>query len=157
MTGPDSLHRFPRSARLLEPPEFQAVFGEGQRFSDRYFRLHVRLREAGRPRLGLAVSRRADRSAVVRNRIKRIVRDDFRQRQAGLPPADYVLVAHAAAAQGARAGEAAALRASLERLYARSLSLKPPAAPGKMTASTSVPDAPVVPSAPTTGATPSET
>ena len=44
-------------------------------------------------RLGLAVSRKVDPEAVGRNRIKRVWRDAFRQVRAGLPVADYVLVA----------------------------------------------------------------
>lgn len=147
MSAPAPSLAFPRSARLLDPPAFKAVFEGGQRVGDRYFRLNVLPRDAGEARIGLAVSRRADRSAVVRNRIKRIARDVFRRARPDLPAADYVLIAHAAAAQAVRAGEDAALHQSLRRLLERSLSLKPPAPTGKMPDSTpeppaSPPDAP---------------
>ncbi len=55
----------------------------------------------GRPRLGMAVSRKVDRTAVGRNRIKRVIRESFRQwsaqrgDRAGL---DIVVLPRAAAA-----------------------------------------------------------
>ena len=48
-------------------------------------------------RLGLAVSRKVDPHAVGRNRIKRVLRDQFRKLRAQLPGGDYVLVARVAA------------------------------------------------------------
>jgi ribonuclease P protein component len=45
----------------------------------------------GRPRLGLAVSRKAAPRAVDRNYAKRIAREVFRQRQAALGGADIVV------------------------------------------------------------------
>ena len=45
-------------------------------------------------RLGIAVSRRVSLRAVDRNRIKRLVRETFRQEQSGLQGLDLVVVAH---------------------------------------------------------------
>lgn len=45
------------------------------------------------PRLGLAVSRKAARLAVQRNRIKRLVRQAFRTSAHRLPPVDVVVIA----------------------------------------------------------------
>ena len=84
----------------------------------RYFRLHAV--PAERPRLGLAVSRKVDTSAVVRNRIKRIARDSFR-RYRNHAALDYVLVARHEAASAT----ADALRADLESLWRRAAALKP--------------------------------
>ena len=49
--------------------------------------------DCGYPRLGLAISRKAARSAVARNRIKRHVRETFRHRQAELDGLDIVVIA----------------------------------------------------------------
>jgi ribonuclease P protein component len=65
-------------------------------------------------RLGLAISRRAARRAVDRNRIKRLAREAFRQSPhcAGV---DIIVFAKQAAATQSRA----ALRRSLDRHYRR--------------------------------------
>ena len=76
------------------------------------------------PRLGLAVSRKVDRRAVGRNRIKRIVREAFREHRAQLADADYVIVAR----PGAAACDAPQLRAALFALLRRAGAL-PPALP----------------------------
>ena len=67
----------------------------------------------GHPRLGLAISQAAAGGAVQRNTIKRVVREEFRQRLAELPPVDLVVSA------GSNTGEAsnAELRASLRGLW----------------------------------------
>jgi ribonuclease P protein component len=65
-------------------------------------------------KLGLAVSRRVG-NAVARNRVKRHVREWFRQNRHRLPPAtDWVVIARAGAAQLA----APALASELGRLAA---------------------------------------
>ncbi len=103
------LLRFPRSARLLDKAAFARVFDARQRVHSRCFRIHYcpatpadgqndRRTEDG-PRLGMAVSRRAASNAVHRNRIRRQIRESFRHARAGLPDADYVVVALSAAAQ----------------------------------------------------------
>lgn len=56
------------------------------------------------PRLGLAVSRKVDTRAVVRNRIKRRLREYFRRQRESLAKGAYVVVARSRAAN-ASAGE----------------------------------------------------
>jgi ribonuclease P protein component len=70
---------FPRSARLLNPSEFSRVFRHPSVSSDRYFKVLARYNDGRRSRLGMAVSRQVDKRAVVRNRIKRVIRESFRQ------------------------------------------------------------------------------
>jgi ribonuclease P protein component len=70
------VRRFPKSARLLKSPEFRRV-QKGRRAACAMLAVHVRPNELGRPRLGLAVGRKVG-SAVVRNRIKRRLREGFR-------------------------------------------------------------------------------
>jgi ribonuclease P protein component len=57
-------------------------------------------------RLGCAISRRVG-NAVVRNRIRRLVREMFRRLKSTLPAVDVVVIANPAAAELSRAGLAA--------------------------------------------------
>lgn len=83
--------RFPREARLLKASEFRSVFRTGRRA--RVGPLHARLRPNGtrRARLGLAVSRKTARNAVVRNRVRRQLRESFRVNQHRLAGLDVVV------------------------------------------------------------------
>ena len=127
--APAPVLRHPRSARLLAPAAFQKVFAHGRRIAGRCFQLHV-LHDGETPRLGLAVSRKVDRRAVVRNRIRRIAREAFRHARPQLAPADYVLVARREAAAAGRA----ALRAEAAALLQRAAALKLAPAGGTMPA-----------------------
>ena len=84
------------------------------------------------PRLGLAVSRKVDKRAVGRNRIKRRLRERFRQLRARLAPGAYVVVARSGAARA----EGAALNAAFEHLLRRLRALPPPSAAGTMPGAT---------------------
>lgn len=84
-------HGFPKSARLRLPGEFRAVFEQRSSLAGQYFQVFGRRNGLGRPRLGLAVSRKAAPRAVDRNYAKRIAREVFRQRQAALGGADIVV------------------------------------------------------------------
>ena len=123
---------FPPSARLRVSAEFQAVFKAGRRLSSPQLRLFAHVRaEATAPRLGVAVSKKVDKRAVGRNRIKRIARDTFRRERHQLPPGDYVLIAQ----PGAAALDNPALRAQWLQLLERARSLKPTPPAGTMPAS----------------------
>jgi ribonuclease P protein component len=61
-------------------------------------------------RIGLVVSRKVSTAAVVRNRVKRQIRESARRHQRRLEGLDLVVIAHAAAADS----ENAALQASLQ-------------------------------------------
>jgi ribonuclease P protein component len=129
---PASPSPFPPGARLRVSAEYQAVFKTGRRLSSPNLRLFTWLRaEAPAPRLGIAVSKKVDKRAVGRNRIKRMARECFRGERGSLPPGDYVLIAQ----PGCRDLDAAALRAQLLQLLDRARSLKPDPSPGTMPAS----------------------
>ena len=85
-------HQFPRSSRICRKADFEEVFSKGVRWSTRHLRAVVH--EAGRDesRLGLAVSRKVG-NAVVRNRLKRRLREIFRVERS-LAPAhrDLILI-----------------------------------------------------------------
>lgn len=124
--------RFPRSARLTAASDYAAAFKSGQRHSDPLFALHWR-RDSGVPaRLGLAVSRKVDRRAVVRNRIKRALRQQFRLLRAELADGDYVFVARAPAAAATAPALAAAMESLLRRAGALPRQSTAGAPPGTM-------------------------
>ena len=87
--------RVHRRHRLSRSRDFDAVYRHGRSVSTRFLVLYWFAREDAaetEARLGLAVPR-AVGTAVVRNRIKRQLREIFRERLGELPQAhDYVLV-----------------------------------------------------------------
>ncbi len=75
--------KFSRQSRLLKPAQFRLVFQQPIRSSDDYFRMMARVNDIQKHRLGMAVSKKACAKAVDRNRIKRVVRENFRNRMIG--------------------------------------------------------------------------
>jgi ribonuclease P protein component len=72
--------------------EFQEVFERGRSFYTPYLRVHYRKNNRERSRLGLVVTRRLGK-AVLRNRVKRLLREVFRRNKMRLSvPLDVVLV-----------------------------------------------------------------
>jgi ribonuclease P protein component len=128
------------------PREFSHCLDTGKRMGGAYYRctaLALPDDDAG-PRIGFAVSRKVDKRAVVRNRIKRVAREFFRQQRAVLPAGDYVFMGRREAAQASTQQ----LRDDLIRLLPRLCALKAPAAQVTMP-SALIPSAVVSPSATT--------
>jgi len=109
---------FPPTLRIRKGSEFDAVFREGGRCGDDLLVVHARPNGGPEPRLGLAVGKVVG-GAVVRNRIKRLLREAFRLHRGELPPA-HDLVVVAKAGDGARWTLAACER-SLLALAARAV------------------------------------
>jgi ribonuclease P protein component len=83
---------FPRSARLLRPPEFRNVFDRGRSHSDRWLIVYALDRGDGAaPRLGLVVGRKYG-NAVCRSAFRRRMREAFRKRRAELPAGHDLVV-----------------------------------------------------------------
>jgi len=87
-----------------------------RRRQDELFSIQTRPNTVGCARLGMTVSRRVSTRAVDRNRIKRSIRESFRQRRNIFGAIDIVVVARPLA----RETETARLRESLE-LHWRSI------------------------------------
>lgn len=69
---------FSKQQRLRKPREFTEVFSSKPVVSsDRFFRV-LGMKTSNGVRVGLAVSKKVDKRAVARNRIKRVVRETFR-------------------------------------------------------------------------------
>lgn len=83
---------FPRHVRLTRPAEFQRVFQHGRRCYEGGLTARAALNEAGYPRLGMAIAKKALRRAHDRNRIRRLVRESFRLHQVSLPAVDIVIM-----------------------------------------------------------------
>ena len=83
-----------RRYRLSRSRDFDTVYRHGRSVSTRFLVLYWFPRgDDGPPRLGLAVPRKVG-GAVVRNRIKRQLREAWRSVIEQVPPAhDYVLIA----------------------------------------------------------------
>ncbi|WP_343881130.1 ribonuclease P protein component [Rhodanobacter caeni] len=88
----------PREARLRRPGDFAALRASSGRAGGRCFHMRFRDNELGHARLGLAVSKRVSKRAVERNRIKRLVRESFRQVRHRLPAVDLMVMAREQAA-----------------------------------------------------------
>jgi ribonuclease P protein component len=95
-----------RRHRLSRSRDFDTVYRRGTSASTRYLVLHWFPREEngdGDPRVGLAVPRSVG-SAVVRNRVKRLLRETWRGLLSEVPAGhDYVLVARPGIAEPAQA------------------------------------------------------
>ena len=75
----------PKTALIRKPGEYQRIYAQGRRVRGDNFALVYRLAPGGEgTRLGISVS--GVKSAVRRNRIKRIIREFFRLQRADLPP-----------------------------------------------------------------------
>ncbi|TNF57704.1 MAG: ribonuclease P protein component [Gammaproteobacteria bacterium] len=83
---------FPKSARLLHPIDFKWVFAKHKRYADSLFTILAKEKVDPTPRLGLAVGKKAVKGAANRNRLKRIIRECFRNHQKDLAGLDMVIL-----------------------------------------------------------------
>jgi ribonuclease P protein component len=83
---------FGKDKRLTREKDFKAVLSHNLRVSNKLFTLYITENDYGHPRLGISVSRFCG-NAVVRNRLKRLLREAFRQSQDQIPADfDYLLI-----------------------------------------------------------------
>jgi ribonuclease P protein component len=96
---------FPREARLLQPDDFlRAMKTRAQRgrflwvyrrnadlVVDAMLKAQASGAAPNRPQLGLMIGKKNARTSVLRNAVKRRLREQFRVRQSGLPIQQYVV------------------------------------------------------------------
>ena len=78
--------------RLIRAADFSAVFADQQRFHSAHFLLLTRRNEYNYPRLGLAIAKKHLPTAVQRNRVKRLVRESFRELESELTNRDLIVL-----------------------------------------------------------------
>jgi len=93
-----SSNRFRKDNRLLDAAAFGRVFDRAKRSRDNLFTVLCRQNDTATARLGLAISKKHCRRATGRNRIKRVIRESFRQQQDLLSGLDVVVMNNPAAA-----------------------------------------------------------
>jgi len=96
--GTVSAQGFPKVERLLKRHEFLRLAGHGRKIHTQNF-IVIRAEASGAAaRIGATVSRRTG-NAVVRNRIKRLIREFYRLNKGLFATADYNVVAKPGAAR----------------------------------------------------------
>ena len=86
--------RLTSAQRLKTPSEFQCVYSSKQWGGSKYFTFNVLANDIdAKNTLGVTVSKKVSKRAVDRNKLKRVMREFYRQRQAELSGTNLVLTA----------------------------------------------------------------
>lgn len=105
----------PPAARLRSAADFVALRSARARIDGRFFRIRYVPGATDLARLGMAVSRKVSKRAVVRNRIKRCLRESFRTHRASLPAVDLLVIPRSEAGRV----DGSVLREEIDRLWTR--------------------------------------
>lgn len=82
---------FPKSERLLRRSDYEKLSHSRNKAHSSFFLLIWEPSNSGTVRLGITVSRRVG-NAVVRNRLKRLVREFYRHHKSNFLPGEYNLI-----------------------------------------------------------------
>ena len=94
-------YTFPKAERLTLKSEYRFVFKTGEKFVGRHFICYLVRRENEGSKLGFAVSRKVGK-AIVRNRIKRYLREFYRTHRSGFSTGFWLVIVARPAAAGLR-------------------------------------------------------
>ena len=103
---------FPKQHRLLQRQEFTRLTGSNKSISGRFFLIIWDINILGYPRIGITASKKTG-SSVRRNRLKRCIREFFRQHHSLLPDVDFNVIVRRQAADIS----AAILNQELQRAF----------------------------------------
>lgn len=80
--------------RLRNNSDFQKIYKQAKRFAGPYLLLLTKENTLSYPRLGMSIAKKRVKTAVARNRIKRVVRESFRTHVSKLPQIDIIVIAN---------------------------------------------------------------
>ena len=103
-------YTFPKKVRLIRKTQFQEILAKEPPVLEKFFAFYYQKNGLMYPRLGIITAKKKFRLAVLRNRIKRQVRESFRHYRSRLPGIDMVIVAR----QGTREASQCELRQCLD-------------------------------------------
>ncbi|MCK4913927.1 MAG: ribonuclease P protein component [Planctomycetes bacterium] len=84
---------FKKKQRLVSNEQFKNVLANKISFRNELLTMYIARNDCGYSRLGVSVGKVYDKRAVVRNRLKRLLREAFRQNQEQIPAGfDYLLM-----------------------------------------------------------------
>ena len=118
-------YSFSRKQRLASKSQFDAVLRRRLSARDGLLAVYMAQNDCGHPRLGVSVGKSCG-GAVVRNRLKRLLRETFRLSQDRIPAGfDYVVMVspHWSDRSGEDEGKATSRAPTLEQIRASFLSL----------------------------------
>ena len=107
--------KFPRQLKLANADDFKKVFANPNRTGDALLVLLYCENNLTHPRLGLAVSKKHIRTAVKRNKVKRVIREFFRTEQSTKKGLDIVVLSR----PGLASAHNSQIRFSLRKLWTR--------------------------------------
>lgn len=83
---------FKSSNRLKSKQDFDVVFRKGKRISHKYLSIIYVSNRFSQPRLGIVVKKIYFKQAVVRNKLRRVVRESFRHHKDRLKGLDIIVL-----------------------------------------------------------------
>lgn len=104
-----------QAERLTKGSDFRNVYGTGKSVADRLLVLYL-LPRPSELKLGISVSKKVSRGSVGRNRLKRLVRESFRELRPQIASGYHMVVIVRVAAKDAKYGQ---ILLSLSRLIKR--------------------------------------
>ena len=96
---PGARYGFPRARRLLKKTDYSRALNSRPVHREAGFVVYLHRNDLSHDRLGLVVSRKVSPRAVIRNRIKRRIRESFRTKSLALSGYDVVVIASPDAAR----------------------------------------------------------
>lgn len=108
------MYAFRKTQRLLRKIDYDHVFEQAKKIVTTEFIVLYRVNNLGHARLGLALSKKMIAKAHDRNRLKRLLRESFRQNH--LPSVDMIFLARQGVAKKTNLGINTILSATWEKL-----------------------------------------